>query len=202
MSLILIYAAVFFGVILEGEMVLLSASIAAERGRLVLWAIMAVAFTGTLVSDWSYFFIGRFLGATWINKRPAIQRRAAIIHQRIRKNRMLVLISYRFLYGFRIITPFVLGTSDVKTRTFLTISAVTTLVWCIFYSLLGFYMGEVVRIWLGDIQRVQLILIGLVLLAGIIIYSIPRGRSLVNKVRNMFRKRRPQESHDPGSTPM
>jgi membrane protein DedA with SNARE-associated domain len=186
MSLILIYISIFFGVILEGEMVLLTSAIAAERGLLVLWVVVVIAFSGTLISDWTYFFLGRYLGINWISKKPFFQRKAEIVHQKISKNLMLVLLSYRFLYGLRIITPFVLGTTSVKKKTFLFFSALTTLIWCIFYSLLGYYMGEVVRIWLGDIQRIQLILIGMVLLSGIIIYMIPRSRTLIKKVKKLL----------------
>jgi membrane protein DedA with SNARE-associated domain len=135
---------------------------------------MVIAFSGTLISDWSYFFLGRYLGINWINKKPFFQRKAEIVHMQIRKNLMLVLLSYRFLYGLRIITPFILGTSNVKKKTFLFFSAFTTLIWCFFYSLLGYFLGELVRIWLGDIQKIQIVLIGIVLLAGTIIYLIPR----------------------------
>jgi hypothetical protein len=98
-------------------MVLLSSAIAAERGRLTLWVVMVIAFSGTLISDWSYFFLGRYLGINWINKKSFFQRKAEIVHMQIRKSLMLVLLSYRFLYGLRIITPFIPGTSNVKKKT-------------------------------------------------------------------------------------
>lgn len=184
MHLILIYASIFIGIILEGEMVMLSSVIAAHRGHLTLWVVMVIGFTGTLTSDWLYFLLGRYQGSSWISKRPKMQQKALIINKRIRKNQMLVLLSYRFLYGLRAITPFVLGTSTVKITTFIIYSTLTTLVWCILYGFLGYFLGEVIRIWLKDIEKVEFYVIGLLLLTGIIIYLIPRIRNKSKGITN------------------
>lgn len=176
MHLVIIYITIFAGIILEGEMVMLSSVIAAHKGNLNLWIVMFIGFSGTLASDWGYFFLGRYRGTRWLRKRPKMQQKAAVIHQRIHKNLMPVLLSYRFLYGLRAITPFVLGTSEIKTRKFLIYSTGATLVWCLFYGILGYSLGEFLRIWLGHVEKVEFYVMGLLILIAVIIYLVRRIR--------------------------
>ncbi len=48
MHYILIYAGILVGIVLEGEMIMLSSVIAAHRGFLNLWMAMGIGFAGTL----------------------------------------------------------------------------------------------------------------------------------------------------------
>ncbi len=174
MHLIVVYIMIFTGIILEGEMVMLSSVIAAHRGHLILWLVMVIGFTATLASDWAYFFLGRYRGINWIRKKPNLQEKAAVIHRRIEKNLLMVLVSYRFLYGLRMITPFVLGTSPVKTRVFLLYSTLATGLWCLFYGIMGYTVGEIIRIWLKDFEKVEFYVIGILLFAGVVVYFFHR----------------------------
>ena len=59
MHLIIIYTGILIGIVLEGEMIMMSSLIAAHSGYLNLWMVIVIGFTGTLASDWFYFFMGR-----------------------------------------------------------------------------------------------------------------------------------------------
>jgi len=63
--LILIYIGILFGILLEGEMIMLSAIIAAHRGYLHIWIVIAIGFFGTLSGDWFYLFIGKRKGRVY-----------------------------------------------------------------------------------------------------------------------------------------
>jgi membrane protein DedA with SNARE-associated domain len=45
--------------------------------------------------------------------------------------RTLLILIFRFLYGLRAVTPFVIGMSTVPTRTFVLLNAIGALVWAV-----------------------------------------------------------------------
>ena len=176
MHYILIYAGIFVGIVLEGEMIMLSSVIAAHRGFLNLWIVMIIGFTGTLCSDWFYFFLGRKKGKNWLLNKPKLKGKVEKVTQKIQKYPAIVILSYRFVYGFRTFTPVIIGTSEIKTVTFLSYSLASTLLWCLLYGTLGYLSGEIIKTRLAHIENIELLIIGVLLLAGILIYLSNRMR--------------------------
>ncbi|HUX96673.1 MAG TPA: hypothetical protein VMV47_13145 [Bacteroidales bacterium] len=62
MHVVLIYLSIFFGLFLEGEMVLISTVMASRHGYLVLWIVVILGLTGTYCADCLYSFFGRRKG--------------------------------------------------------------------------------------------------------------------------------------------
>ena len=176
MHIILIYIGILLGVLLEGEMIMLSSIIAAHRGYLSIWIVLGIGFFGTLSGDWFYFFLGRRKGKNWLTKNQKIKTRIEKITNWLQKYPTLVILVYRFLYGFRTITPIIIGTSDIKTLSFLTFSFLSTFMWCLIYGSLGYLFGEIIKTQLAHIENIELYIIGTLVLSGIIIYFIKKGR--------------------------
>ena len=63
------YVALFIGVFLEGETVLIAAGFAAHLGHLSLTWVILIAFAGSLTGDQFYFFLGRVRGKTFLRNR-------------------------------------------------------------------------------------------------------------------------------------
>lgn len=176
MHLFFIYAGILMGIVLEGEMVMLSSVIAAHRGFLNLWMVMGIGFCGTLGSDWFYFFLGRIKGRNWLLNKPKIKEKVEKVTRKLQKYPIIVIMTYRFLYGFRTFTPVIIGASTIKTITFLGISFFSTLIWCLLYGALGYLSGEFIKSRLAHIENIELLVIGVLLLAGILIYFSRRLR--------------------------
>lgn len=140
--------------------------------------VIGIGFTGTLASDWFYFFLGRKKGKNWLLKKQKIKLKVGKVTQKLQKYPALVILSYRFLYGFRTFTPVIIGASEIKTITFISYSFVSTLLWCIVYGTLGYMSGEIIKTRLAHIENIELLIIGVLLLAGILIY-------LSNKIRKV-----------------
>ena len=138
---------------------------------------MGIGFTGTLGSDWFYFFLGRKKGKNWLLNKPKFKGKVEKVTQKLQEYPAIVILSYRFVYGFRTFTPVIIGTSEIKTITFLSYSFASTLLWCLLYGTLGYLSGEIIKTRLAHIENIELLIIGVLLLAGILIY-------LSNRMRN------------------
>ena len=55
---------------------------------------------------------------------------------------MQILFSYRFLYGFRVIIPIVIGMSHIKPMQYLFYSFVSGLIWASTVTTVGYYVGR------------------------------------------------------------
>jgi len=176
MHILIVYIGIFFGLFLEGEMVLISAVIAAHHGYLILWIVIALGVIGTYCADCFYFFLGRKRGYVWINKNPKIKKKAEIIEKRLEKYPVIIFLTYRFLYGLRSITPLVLGASNTKTKTFLFYSALSTTVWAAVYCTVGYLFGAVIKSELGHIEHIEKYIIGVLVVFGLLIILIKQTR--------------------------
>ena len=162
------YPAVFIGTLLEGETILVIAGFLAHRGYLKLYVVILLAFLGTLLSDRILFFIGRLNGKKLIKKYNFIKSRMVRINKFLDSNENYVMFGFRFIYGLRIITPLVLGTSKVNSKKFVIFNIISAFVWAIAFGIAGYLIGSVLETLLGRIKHLELQLI----LAIIIVSSI------------------------------
>lgn len=162
-----IYTCFFFGIFIEGELVFLSAVIAASHGYLNIWLVICIAIIATISSDLVYFKLGKYRAEKLLN-RPKWKAKIEVVHERLEKHRTLFLISYRFLYGLRIATPLVLGTQNIKQLKFLKYSIISTLIWVTLFTLLGLAFGELIINYLKRFQKIEFYIIGSMLLTAVI----------------------------------
>ena len=136
------YIALSVGTFLEGETAILVASSLAVSGLFKIPLTVFFGFFGSFLSDWLYFVIGRLNGKYFLDKRPKLKDRFEPVQKFFRTHRLQILFSYRFLYGFRIIIPVMLGMSDIKPMRFLGYSVVAGLLWAATVSSVGFFVGK------------------------------------------------------------
>lgn len=165
--LILIYFGILIGVIFEGEMVVLASVIAAHHGHLNIWIVLAIAFTGTICSDWFYFFLGRKHGKAWLYRKKHSRPKLEKVHYWMEKRPILIIILYRFMYGFRTVTPLMMGTGNLRIRTFVSYSLISILIWACFYVGLGYTFGEIIKHYLHDLKYIEFYIIAFLILGGI-----------------------------------
>ncbi len=178
MHIIVFYLGVLAGIFLEGEMVMISSVIAAHHGYLNLWIVIGTGVTGTYLSDCFYFFLGRKRGVKWIEKQENLKKRVAVVDARLVRNKFLVFIVYRFMYGFRMVTPLVLGAGKTKTVNFLFLSAITTVIWAAVYTSMGYLFGELIESQLSHIEHIEKYIIGgfIFIALALILHSVINGK--------------------------
>jgi membrane protein DedA with SNARE-associated domain len=178
------YWIVLGGTLLEGETILIMAGYAAHLGYLRLPWVMVVAFIGSFTGDQGMFLLGRYFGASLLQRFPRFKKSVERVRSVLDRRGTLLMLGFRFVYGFRNTTPFVIGMSALPARRFSPLNAAGAVVWAIGISVLGFVFGEAVEVVLHKTRRVEeYALVGL-LIAG----------SAIFLVRHLWLRKR--ETHD------
>jgi len=177
------YVALLLGTFLEGETILILAGFAAHLGYLYLPWVILVAFLGTLSGDQLSFYLGRRHSRFVLNKHLAWQGRLDKVERLFERYQTLLILGFRFLYGLRTVTPFVLGRSGVAPGYFFLLSAVGAMVWSLVVGIGGYLFGNILKIIMGDIKRYELEAFGAIAIIGGLIWGVYFYRSRRKKFR-------------------
>lgn len=172
------YIALLIGTFLEGETILLLAGFAAQRGMLSLPIVIGVAIIGTMLGDQLFFYIGRWKGMGFVERRPAWKAHAERLRRLMEKHRIPVVLGYRFMYGLRIVTPFALGASGFNPAAFAVLNVCASALWAVAFGLLGFFFGHAVERIIDDVKQYEMLLLGGAagIAAAIWLFRVVRGR--------------------------
>ena len=150
------YLALLSGALLEGETIVLIAGIMAHSGYLQLPWVVGVAFCGAFCADQFFFQVGKRKGKLFLEKRPHWEPRIHKVRNFLVGYQVIAVLSYRFIYGMRTITPIVIGASDFATRRFIVLNLCSTLLWAVAVSSAGYFFGNVIEVVLNDFRRYEL----------------------------------------------
>jgi membrane protein DedA with SNARE-associated domain len=149
------YAAIAIGTFFEGETILVLGGFATHQGYLRLPWVVLCGFLGTLCGDQLYFYLGRIKGAGFLEKRPHWKSKSDRVFALLHKRQWLITLGFRFFYGFRTVTPFLLGASDFPPLRFLFLNCLSALLWAILIGGLGYLFGHVFQLIIGKIERYE-----------------------------------------------
>jgi len=166
------YIAIFIGTFLEGETILILAGFAAHQGYLTLSGVIFSAFLGSLLGDQLFFYIGWLRRNSVTDLRPRWKNRLEISQKLIQKNRTMIILGFRFLYGLRTITPFALGMSEVSRRLFLILNLLGALIWASVFGWAGYLFGRTAEILLGNIKQYEYYLFGALICGSLVVWFI------------------------------
>jgi membrane protein DedA with SNARE-associated domain len=134
--------AVLVGAGLEGEAVVIAGGVLAQRGLIPLLPAALCAILGSFAVDQLWFQAGRKLRRrAWLQKlanRPASGRAIKALE----RHQIGFILSFRFIYGMRTISPIAIGTSQIRTRKFLLLNLIAAAVWGPLFTLLGYALGH------------------------------------------------------------
>lgn len=136
------YAAVVLGTFVEGESILIAASLGAHAGVLNLWGVLGAALAGSFTADQMFFYLGRRLGRPFLHKRPRWQQKANRVYAMLARHDAAFIVAFRFFYGMRSVAPFVVGTSDISARRFFFLNLCGAAVWASAIVTLGYNLGH------------------------------------------------------------
>lgn len=165
------YIAIAVGTFLEGETVLILGGLAAHRGYLELPWVVVWGFLGTLFGDQLYFYIGRIKGIKFLEKRPYWKSKSGRVFDLMHKHQLLLIFAFRFFYGLRTVTPFLLGTAGISPVRFSIFNTLGALVWACVIGGLGYLFGHGFALVIGDIRHYELGLFILLAIAGLSVWS-------------------------------
>jgi membrane protein DedA with SNARE-associated domain len=150
------YWAIIVGTIIEGETIVLTGGILAFWGCLDLRWVMVTAFIGSFSGDQIFFFLGRYKGNQIISRREKWRSRLEKVHRLSKRYHTAIILGFRFMYGFRLVTPLVLGADQtINPRRFMILNGFSAACWSIIFAWGGYFLGEVSEGLLKEIKRVQ-----------------------------------------------
>jgi membrane protein DedA with SNARE-associated domain len=149
------YLAVAAGCLLEGETVLVLAGFAAHRGYLGLPEVIAVAASTAFAGDQFFFWLGRRHGEAVLQRWPSVAAHAARVQALIERHQPWLIIGTRFAYGLRIAGPILIGTSAVAAPRFALLNAIGAVLWAAVVAASGWFFGQMVEVFLGDLRRIE-----------------------------------------------
>ena len=160
------YLALFLGVLIEGEAMVLAAGFAAGRGYLSPYLVFLVAAVSTLLGNQLAFWMGRRLGEALFAHRPRWREPAEKVRKKMRRFQTALILGYRFMYGIRSIVPLALGAGSVDGGKFALFNSLGALLWAGIFSLLGYLLGSTAGKLIRDIGRYEFVFLLALVFAG------------------------------------
>lgn len=179
------YIALAIGTFFEGETAILIASSLIHKGVFELPYTVFFGFFGSFVSDWIYYLVGRFNGKYFVDRKPKLKAMVSPVTNLFHRHQIPILLSYRFLYGFRIIIPVVIGMSGLPPARFLFYTIVAGLFWATVVSTMGYAVGSFFELEASSFERnFVYVVLGFATFGMLVGYSVKRliSKNIVDAV--------------------
>ncbi|MBN2752852.1 MAG: DedA family protein [Rhodospirillaceae bacterium] len=185
------YVAILIGTFLEGETIVIFAGVFASQGMMSLPLVFATALFGTFFGDQVYFTIGKRWGSRLLYSHPALKRKTRSVFRLLKKYETGFILSFRFVYGLRNVSPFVIGMNGIPHARFAILNFIAAFVWATIFAGGGYLLGVTLENFIGKMHgMILLIILGIVVLLSAI--SIIIGRIRGNRDPRIQRLRRMQ----------
>lgn len=163
------YAALLVGSLAEGETITLLGGVAAHQGLLKFPLVVLAVALGGMIGDQALYLFGRRFGNRALTRFSRHQKKIDRAQRLILRYPVWFVIGTRFMYGFRVIGPLLIGASRVPPKLFLPLNIVGALLWALIFTTLGYAGGEIIAPWLERIDQHLKHAIWLVLAVGIVL---------------------------------
>ena len=168
------YWAIFAGTFLEGETILVIGGFLAHRGHLELPWVIVSAFTGSLCGDQLYYYIGRRKGVGFLEKRPRWKAVSGRVLAMLRRHQVALILGFRFLYGLRTVTPFLIGAGGVPPLRYAVLNAIGAAIWAIAIGIAGYLLGHALELLLDEVKRYEYWVLACLAGAGALFWLVRR----------------------------
>lgn len=147
------YAALVVGSMAEGETITLLGGVAAHQGLLRFPLVVAAVALGGMIGDQVLYLLGLRFGSRLLGRFKKHRKKIHRAQRLIQNHPYLFVIGTRFMYGFRIIGPLLIGASRLPPKIFLPLNIVGALVWALIFTSIGYAGGEVIGPWLHSLDQ-------------------------------------------------
>ncbi|MGH7663127.1 MAG: DedA family protein [Gemmatimonadaceae bacterium] len=155
---------------------------AAYEGHMGLVQVGAACAIATWLAGIGFYFLGRHRGK-WIRTRwRKVGRLMAGALWYVRRRPWRAALLVRFAYGARYALPLACGAARVPLSTYLIGSAISSIVWVIPFTLLGWVFGETAVLVLGRIRKYEDWLAALIVVAIAAAFYVLNRQGLLERV--------------------
>jgi membrane-associated protein len=139
--------------LIPAETIVITASVLAAQGDLLIWAIVPAVAVGAFIGDNLCYLLGRRIGdpiADRLFDDEKGQARLQWAEEALCRRGAILIGVGRFIPGGRTATTFAAGTLEMPYRQFLVADAFAAAIWAVYVSMLGYLGGETFKdsLWL------------------------------------------------------
>jgi membrane protein DedA with SNARE-associated domain len=164
------YFAILAITFIEGETIVILAGVAAHLGYLDVNWVVATAVVGSVSGDQLWYYMGRHWGPRLIARRASWQAKADKVYKHLHRHQYFLLLTFRFYYGLRNVTPFVVGSAQIPRLRFFVLNLIGAIVWAITFSYGGYLMGQAFMLFIDDYHRYALNILGGLVAIGLTVW--------------------------------
>lgn len=169
--LLISYAILLLGVILEGEIVLIVLGVFAHTHVIPLHNALLIAITGAIIKTFLGYSIGHFI-KKYIPKNMLfdfIEKRVLLVFPHFRERPFWSLFFSKFVYGLNHFTIIFAGYIQARLRTYIIAETISSIAWITILFSIGFFFSYTAFGLSHDIRKVALVL--LLCIIGFLIVS-------------------------------
>ena len=171
------YVAILVGTFLEGETIVIFAGVFASQGMMSLPMVFGFALFGTFFGDQVYFSIGKRWGSRLLYSHPTLKRKTRSVFRLLKKYETGFILSFRFIYGLRNVSPFVIGMNGIRWARFAVLNFIAAFVWATIFAGGGYLLGRTLENFIGQLHGAILLgVLGLVVILSVVSILINRMR--------------------------
>lgn len=168
-------ASAFVGFVFPGEIAVLLGGVAASRGMVPLWAVIAAAVSGAIIGDSIGYLVGRRWGTHLLHGtlgrlpviRTHLDKNLDSARAYVRRRKGSAVFFGRFTAALRVLVPGLAGLSEVHYPTFLVYNVAGGTLWGAGFALLGYIAGASYHRVENIAGQAGLVLLGLIV-AGLV----------------------------------
>ncbi|MBK4764970.1 MAG: DedA family protein [Pantoea sp. Brub] len=138
------YLAIFTGCVAEGETFTILGGVAVHEGLLHYIWVLIVSMIGGILGDQILYWIGNHYGVHILYRIKKHKSKILKVNKLIKTNPSLFVIGVRFMYGFRIIGPIIIGASHLNPIKFFILNIIGAAIWSLLFVNLGYYAGSII----------------------------------------------------------
>lgn len=160
------YLMIFLVTALNLSTVILLAGFAAHSGYLDFYWTVLVGFLGTLFFSEVYFLLARYGMGRFLITHPKCRVRIERFNQKFKSNRAIIFATffYRFIPGFRVLTPFLVAPLKVPFLGVTIANALGSFVWSVIFVCVGYYFGALADRFLADVKAYEWYVVAAIIL--------------------------------------
>jgi membrane protein DedA with SNARE-associated domain len=164
------YLAILLITFIEGETIVILAGVAAHIGYLDINWVIVSAIVGSFAGDQTWYYLGRHWGPKIIARRLSWQEGAEKVYKHLHRHQYWLILSFRFYYGLRNVTPFVIGSAQIPRLRFFVLNLIGAIVWAHVFAYGGYLLGQTFTLFIDDYHKYALYVLGGLVLLGLAIW--------------------------------
>lgn len=136
--------AIALGAGFEGEAAAIAGGVMAHHDLFPVWAAFLATAFGAVVADQLFFQVGRRFRdrpfVVHVRQKPTFAKAVGFIE----RYPTGFILAFRFLYGFRTVSPIAIGLSSIPLRRFVLLNVIAALLWSAAFTTIGYLFGPTV----------------------------------------------------------